>query len=478
MNVLFVASECAPFIKTGGLADVIGAVPKALAAQGASVKVLIPAYPALASLVATGQSVMDFDDLFGGPARIVAVRAKGLDLLLLEAAHLFDRPGNIYLGPNGLDWPDNDMRFAGLSFAGAQIALKGLGDWRPDVVNCHDWQAGLLPVYLRQSGEPAPPVVMTIHNIAFQGLCDATRLTALGLDTDLFTPDGIEYFGKISFLKAGIALSDKITTVSPTYAAELLTPEFGMGLDGLLRARQSDLSGILNGIDLDVWSPEADEALVATYSARSPKGKARNRAEVEARFGLTPGDGPLFCLISRLTAQKGLDMLLDCLPLIVEQGATLAVLGTGEPDLERAFVAASRDYAGSVGTIIGYDEEMSHLMQGGSDAILIPSRFEPCGLTQLYGLRYGTLPVVARTGGLADTVIDANEAALLAECATGVQFAPVNATMFGHAIARTCALYRQPKVWAAMMRRAMRHPVGWDLSATAYLNVYQSISEH
>lgn len=478
MNVLFVASECAPFIKTGGLADVIGAVPKALAAQGASVKVLIPAYPALASLVATGQSVMDFDDLFGGPARIVAVRAKGLDLLLLEAAHLFDRPGNIYLGPNGLDWPDNDMRFAGLSFAGAQIALKGLGDWRPDVVNCHDWQSGLLPVYLRQSGEPAPPVVMTIHNIAFQGLCDATRLTALGLDTDLFTPDGIEYFGKISFLKAGIALSDKITTVSPTYAAELLTPEFGMGLDGLLRARQSDLSGILNGIDLDVWSPEADEALVATYSARSLKGKARNRAEVEARFGLTPGDGPLFCLISRLTAQKGLDMLLDCLPLIVEQGATLAVLGTGEPDLERAFVAASRDYAGSVGTIIGYDEEMSHLMQGGSDAILIPSRFEPCGLTQLYGLRYGTLPVVARTGGLADTVIDANEAALLAECATGVQFAPVNATMFGHAIARTCALYRQPKVWAAMMRRAMRHPVGWDLSATAYLNVYQSISEH
>ncbi|WP_223421951.1 glycogen synthase GlgA [Tateyamaria pelophila] len=478
MNVLFVASECAPFIKTGGLADVIGAVPKALAAQGASVKVLIPAYPALASLVATGQSVMDFDDLFGGPARIVAVRAKGLDLLLLEAAHLFDRPGNIYLGPNALDWPDNDMRFAGLSFAGAQIALKGLGDWRPDVVNCHDWQAGLLPVYLRQSGEPAPQVVMTIHNIAFQGLCDATRLTALGLDTDLFTPDGIEYFGKISFLKAGIALSDKITTVSPTYAAELLTPEFGMGLDGLLRARQSDLSGILNGIDLDVWSPEADEALVATYSARSLKGKARNRAEVEARFGLTPGDGPLFCLISRLTAQKGLDMLLDCLPLIVEQGATLAVLGTGEPDLERAFVAASRDYAGSVGTIIGYDEEMSHLMQGGSDAILIPSRFEPCGLTQLYGLRYGTLPVVARTGGLADTVIDANEAALLAECATGVQFAPVNATMFGHAIARTCALYRQPKVWAAMMRRAMRHPVGWDLSATAYLNVYQSISEH
>lgn len=478
MNVLFVASECAPFIKTGGLADVIGAVPKSLAAHDASVKVLIPAYPALASLAAAGQSVMAFDDLFGGPARVVSVQAEGLDMLLLEAAHLFDRPGNIYLGPDGQDWADNDLRFAGLSFVGAQIALKGLGDWRPDVVNAHDWQSGLVPAYLRQSGELAPPVVITIHNIAFQGLCDATRLSALGLNADLFTPEGIEYFGKISFLKAGLALSDKITTVSPTYAAELLTPDFGMGLDGLLRARQSDLSGILNGIDLDVWSPEADDALVATYNPRSLKGKARNRAEVEARFGLTPSEGPLFCVISRLTSQKGLDMLLDCLPLIVGQGAKLAVLGTGEPDLERAFVTASRDYAGSVGTIIGYDEDLSHLIQGGSDAILIPSRFEPCGLTQLYGLRYGTLPVVARTGGLADTVIDANEAALLADCATGFQFAPVNATMFGHAIVRTCALYQQPKIWAAMMRRAMRHPVGWDLSAAAYLNVYRSTLVH
>lgn len=477
MNVLFVASECAPFIKTGGLADVIGAVPKALAAQEASVRVLIPTYPALASLVATGQTVMTFDDLFGGAARVVSVQAKGLDLLLLEAGHLFDRPGSIYLGPDGRDWPDNDLRFAALSSVGALIGLRGIGDWRPDVINAHDWQAGLVSAYLRQSGQKAPPVVLTIHNIAFQGIFDATRLSALELHSDLFTSEGIEYFGKISFLKAGIAFADKITTVSPTYAAELLTPDFGMGLDGLLRARQDDLSGILNGIDLEVWSPEADEALVATYSARSLKGKAQNRAEVEARFGLNPGDGPLFCLVSRLTSQKGLDMLLECLPLIVGQGAKLAVLGTGEAHFERAFVDASRHYAGSVGTIIGYDEALSHLMQGGSDAILIPSRFEPCGLTQLYGLRYGTLPVVARTGGLADTVIDANEAALLAGCATGVQFAPVNATMFGHAILRTCALYHQPKVWAGMMRRAMRHPVGWDQSAAAYLDVYQSTLE-
>ncbi|MGJ5617759.1 glycogen synthase GlgA [Sulfitobacter sp. MF3-043] len=474
MKLLFVASECAPFIKTGGLADVIGAVPKALAEQGVSIKVLIPAYPALAGLVAKGKSVMSFVDLFGGPARIVAVQAEGLDMLLLEAGHLFDRPGNIYLGPNGQDWPDNDLRFGALSYAGARIGTRGIEDWVPDVINAHDWQAGLVPAYLQLSEGPKPPVVMTIHNIAFQGLFESTRLAALGLQAELFTSEGVEYFGKIGFLKAGLALSEKITTVSPTYAAELLTPDFGMGLDGLLRNRQADLSGILNGIDLDIWSPETDANLVANYSARSIKGKAKNRAEVEARFGLTAGDGPLFCVISRLTFQKGLDMLLDRLPHLVSLGGRLAVLGSGEPALERAFIDASNRYAGSVGTKIGYDEALSHLIQAGSDAIVIPSRFEPCGLTQLYGLRYGTLPVVARTGGLADTVIDANEAAMLADCATGIQFAPINATMLGNAISRACTLFANQKAWAAMMRRAMRHPVGWDLSAAAYLDVYRA----
>jgi starch synthase len=477
MNLLFVASECAPFVKTGGLADVIGAVPKALAANGVSVRVLIPSYPALAPVLATGHQVMGFDDLFGGPAKIVAAQAEGLDMLLLDAPHLFDRTGSIYLGPDGQDWPDNDLRFAALSYAGAQIGLGALGDWAPDVINAHDWQAGLVPAYLQQHDGPTPAVVTTIHNIAFQGVFDATRLSALGLRADQFTPQGVEYYGKISFLKAGLALSDKITTVSPSYAAELMTPEFGMGFDGLLRERQMDLHGILNGIDLDVWDPATDPSIAATYSARSLKVKAKNRAELEARFGLTSGDGPLFCVVSRMTTQKGLDLLLECLPALVAQGGKLALLGTGDRDLERAYVAASAQYAGSVGTIIGYDEDLSHLMQAGSDAILIPSRFEPCGLTQLYGLRYGTLPVVARTGGLADTVIDANEAALLTDCATGLQFAPINATMLGHAIARACTLYQQPKIWAGMMRRAMRHPVGWDLSAAAYLSVYQSAQE-
>lgn len=476
MKILFVASECAPFVKTGGLADVIGAVPKALAPLGVDARVILPVYSALQALAAKGKEVWVSDDLHGGSARLLSCQAEGLDLLLLDAPHLFDRPGNIYLGADGQDWPDNAQRFGALSFVAAEVAAGGLTDWRPDVVHAHDWQAGLVPAYLRQKDGPVPPTVLTIHNIAFQGLFDPSLMTSLGLSSAHYTPEGMEYFGRIGFLKAGLAFADKITTVSPTYARELMQPEFGMGLEGLLRARNADLTGILNGIDLDAWNPETDAALVAPYSVRSLKKKASNRAEVLKRFDLeAEGSGPLFCVISRLTTQKGLDLLLEALPMLVARGAKLAVLGSGEKDLEAGFMAAARSHPGAVGVIIGYDEPLSHLMQGGSDAILIPSRFEPCGLTQLYGLRYGTLPVVARTGGLADTVIDANEAARSAKCATGVQFAPVSAPALEQAILRTCDLFDQPSEWAAMMRRAMRHPVGWDVSAQAYKDIYASL---
>ncbi len=476
MHVLFVASECAPFIKTGGLADVIGSVPKALAKIGVSVKILLPAYPALDAIKKTGKTVLKIADLHGGPARLIAVQAEGLDLVLLEAAHLFDRAGNIYLDDNGRDWPDTHLRFGGLAKVGAEIAIKGFKGWVPDVVHAHDWQGGLVAAYLRQSDKQSPPCVQTIHNIAFQGLFDATLLDELGLSQDLFAPDGLEYFGQIGFLKAGIAYSEKITTVSPTYANELLLPEFGMGLAGLMKSRKSDLTGILNGVDLEAWNPETDVELAANYSARKLAGKKKNRALVESRFGLNANpNAPLFCVVSRLTSQKGLDLLLETLPELVGRGARLALLGTGDIKLEAAFIGAAHQYSGSVGVIIGYDEALSHLMQGGGDAILIPSRFEPCGLTQLYGLRYGTLPVVARTGGLADTVIDANQAAVVANCATGIQFSPITAEALDNAIGRTCALFSQPKVWSAMMRRAMRHPVGWDRSATAYLDLYRQL---
>jgi len=476
MKILFVASECAPFIKTGGLADVIGAVPKSLAPLGADVRVMLPAYPALAGIVAGGTEVMEIGDLYGGPARLMAARAEGIDLLLLDAPHLFDRPGNIYLDATGTDWADNHLRFGALSQIAAHVALGATEGWQPDLVNAHDWQAGLVPAYLRQSGRAAPPCVMTIHNIAFQGLFPATVLDTLGLSRDLFTPDGMEFFGRLGFLKAGIAFSQKITTVSPTYARELMLPEFGMGLEGLLQARRADLTGILNGIDLDIWGPQDDPALPAPYSARSLKRKQQSRAAVAERFALTPdAQGPLFCVISRLTSQKGLDLLLDGLPGLIEQGGQLALLGSGDKLLEAGFIAAAKAHPGSVGVIIGYDEALSHLLQGGADAILIPSRFEPCGLTQLYGLRYGTLPVVARTGGLADTVIDANPAALAMGCATGVQFAPVTAPALQQAIARTCELYKNPQLWSAMMRNAMRQPIGWEQSARAYLDLFQGL---
>lgn len=478
MNVLFVASECAPFVKTGGLADVIGAVPKALASIGVSVKILLPAYPALDEVKAKGNVVMKIADLHGGAAQVIAVQAEGLDLLLLDAPHLFDRPGNIYLDETGKDWPDNHRRFGGLSRIGAEIAIKGVKGWKPDVVNGHDWQGGLVAAYLHQSSKKTPPCVLTIHNIAFQGLFPADTLNELGLTAEMFVPEGVEYFGQIGFLKGGIAYSDKITTVSPTYARELLLPEFGMGLDGLMKSRDADLTGILNGIDLDIWNPETDPALAAQYSVTRLANKKKNKALVESRFGLNANpDAPLFCVVSRLTSQKGLDLLIDVLPGLVGRGARLAVLGSGDIALEAAFIGAAHQYSGSVGVIIGYDESLSHLMQGGSDAILIPSRFEPCGLTQLYGLRYGTLPVVARTGGLEDTVIDANDAAMLANCATGFQFAPITAPALDNVIGRVCALYAQPKLWSAMMRRAMRHPVGWDRSAMAYRDLYAGLAK-
>ncbi len=473
MKALFVASECAPFVKTGGLADVIGALPKSLSDLDCDVRVMLPGYPALKSVADAGETRLRIDNLFGGPARVISARAEGLNLLLLDAPHLFDRSGSIYLDDIGQDWHDNHLRFGALCQIAAKIAIEGIDGWKPDLVNAHDWQAGLVPAYLKQHDGPTPPCVLTIHNIAFQGVFDAGILGILGLSQGLYSSEGMEYYGKLSFLKAGIAFSDQITTVSPTYARELMTPEFGMGLEGIIQARRNDVTGILNGIDLDTWNPETDHTLPATYSRRSLKGKGICREEIERRFGLKHDpQAPIFCVVSRLTEQKGLDLLLQALPALVDRGARLVVLGSGERYLEDGFIGAAHRYAGSVGTIIGYDEPLSHLMQGGSDAILIPSRFEPCGLTQLYGLRYGTIPVVARTGGLADTVIDANAAAIAADCATGVQFAPITATSLAQAIDRTCTLFQQSGEWSKMMRRAMKHPVGWGQSAHSYLDLY------
>jgi starch synthase len=477
VKILMVASECAPFVKTGGLADVVGALPHALEALGLEVRVLLPAYPALYPLLPDGREVAHFSDLPGGTGRLVEVRAKGTTLLLLDAPQLFDRPGGPYVDDEGQDWRDNPIRFGALSMAGARVAQGAVAGFAPDVLHAHDWQAALAPVYLRMAGQTQPHTIVTIHNIAFQGRCNPNLMAELHLKTDWFHPEGLEFHGDVSFLKAALMFSDRITTVSPTYAREILTPQFGMGLDGVLRARHEALSGLLNGIDTADWDPSEDPALAQTFSARTLTRRSANKAEICARMAIDPDeDAPLFCVISRLTQQKGLDALLKAVPAIVGRGARLAVLGSGERVLETGFREAARAFSGQVGVHIGYDEGLAHLLQGGSDAILIPSRFEPCGLTQLYGLRYGTLPVVARTGGLADTVIDANPAAIAAKAATGFVFDDLSTTGMIGVVDRVLAAYADRKLWRTMQRAAMRQPVGWEQSAEAYRDLYASLA--
>ncbi len=471
---LSVASECVPLVKTGGLADVAGALPGALAGQGWRLRTLIPGYqPVLQRLRGRGEAVWQTADLFGGPARLIAAEAAGLDLLVLDAPHLYNRGGSIYLGPDGLDWPDNAERYAALSRAAAEVAAGALEGWRPEVVHLHDWQAALAAPYIRAQGSGGPGVLMTIHNVAFKGDMPAARRHALGLPEDGFTPEGYEFWGGICALKAGLVYADAISTVSPTYARELTTPAFGMGLEGVIAKRSDDLYGILNGIDTRIWSPSGD---VHAPRFSRPAGKAKARRALAEEFGLTPGDGPLCVVISRLTAQKGIDLALAALPRLLAAGGSLAVLGSGEAWLEQALLAAARG-SDRVGVRIGYDEGLSHRMFAGGDAVLVPSRFEPCGLTQMYGLRYGAIPVVARTGGLADTVIDANDAGLRAGAATGLMHAPGDAGALGAALERLCALHARPEVWARMQRNAMKHPVGWEEAAADYAALYARLAE-
>lgn len=472
MRVLSVASECAPLVKTGGLADVVGALPFAVAEHGVEMRTLLPGYPAVMGQISDGTPVLTLPDLFGGTAEVIAARAADLDMLILDAPHLYDRSGTIYLGPDGQDWPDNPERFAALSYVAAKIGAGALPDWQPDVVHCHDWQAGFVPDYVSDmDGGDRVGTILTIHNIAFHGNAPAGKRAALGLQKRRFTREGFEYWGQISALKAGLTAADRLTTVSPTYATELMSEHFGMGLDGVMRNRRADLSGILNGIDDVVWGPETDSHI---KPFKTPKGKAANKKTLRKEFGLPDSTGPLCVVVSRLTSQKGLDLLADCLPHLLHRGGQLALLGSGDPDLEARFQDAA--HHPHVAVKIGYDEALSHRLIAGGDAILVPSRFEPCGLTQLYGLRYGTIPLVALTGGLADTIINASPAALSAGVATGVQFTPVTHDGLITAIDRLADLYNQPKIWAQLQKNAMKQPVGWGPSAAAYTALYRGVT--
>ena len=479
LAVLSVASEAVPYIKTGGLADVAGALPRALAPHGVTVTTLIPGYrDVLGQLGRRPRTAHKWAELFGGPARLLARDG----LLVLDAPHLFDRPGRPYGDDAGRDWPDNWRRFAAFGRAAADIAGGAAKGLRFDLLHAHDWQAGLAPAYLRFApAKRRVPAVMTIHNMAFQGHFPAAVFAQLGLPAEAWSMDGVEYHGGVGLLKAGLESAAAITTVSPTYAREIRHPEFGMGLDGLIRARGGAVQGIVNGIDTAEWDPQADPAIAAPFGADGLAGREANRAALAAEFGLDPGvgsdRGPLFIVVSRLTWQKGMDVLLEALEHLVWLGGRLALLGTGDPALEAAFHAAAARHPGRIGVRTGYDEALSHRMQAGGDAILVPSRFEPCGLTQLYGLRYGCVPVVARTGGLADTVIDANVAALAIGAATGIQFDGVTAPALKDALDRTLALWREPAAWQAVQLAGMKQDFSWMRSGAAYAALYRRLVE-
>ncbi|MHC2336428.1 glycogen synthase GlgA [Bradyrhizobium sp. USDA 4454] len=477
LRVLAVASEVYPIVKTGGLADVVGALPAALREHGVATRTLVPGYPAVLDGLASAEPLLHREEFYGGPIRVLGGSHGGLDLFALDAPHLYARPGNPYVGPDGRDWPDNGIRFAALSRMAAEIGRGAIASFVPDIVHAHDWQAGLAPAYLHYAGPKQPGTVMTVHNLAYQGQFSPDMLAAFGLPDEAYSLHGVEYYGTISLLKAGLQFADRITTVSPTYAQEIQRDEGGMGLGGLLRERADVLSGILNGIDIDVWNPATDPDIAARFSAGQIAERAANKAALQRRFGLDPApEAMLLGVISRLSWQKGLDLLLENIPTLLGEGIQLALLGSGDRDLQDRFTALAHDNPGRIAVVIGYDEALAHLIQAGSDALAVPSRFEPCGLTQLCALRYGAVPIVANVGGLADTVHGFDEAAITGNAATGVKFAPVTSEALAHGLRTANLLFNDKVTWRRLQQAGMATDVSWRNRAGHYAALYRELA--
>ena len=489
MRVLYVCTELFPLLKTGGLGDVSAGLPPALRSLGCDVRLLLPAFPAINRSVDSSQSVAGLpkgSTPWGHapslpPVDLVLARLKGLEdpAYLMQSNALYGRLGNPYLGPDGKEWGDNALRFAALGWAAASLGQGLDPHWVPDIIHCHDWHAGLAPAYVRafaDAGNETPATVFTIHNLAYQGLFPKTDLPQLGLPGTQFGVDGIEFFGQVSFMKAAIQFADRITTVSPTYAREILTPSQGCGLDGLLRARSKQLSGILNGVEYPTWNPATDAFVPTHFDIGAMDGKVDAKKNLQALFGLESRPGALvFGVASRLTAQKGLHLLPLVLEELVSRGGQLALLGQGDAHLEQVFVDAALRYPGQVGVHIGYEEVTAHAIVAGADVILMPSAFEPCGLTQLYGLRYGALPLVRRVGGMADTVVDCTLENLDDGTATGFVFDEFSAQGLRAAVRRAFALSTRPQWWRAVQHKGMALRFDWIASAQHYLAIFQSL---
>ncbi len=478
MRVLHAAAEIFPLVKTGGLADVVGALPQALVRAGADVRLLLPGLPPILAGLEQQQKVWEGGPLFGA-ARVTLLRGRigGVPAYVVDAPYLYRRPGNPYLAADGSEWSDNLQRFGLLGWIGAHLAAGDLdGLWVPEVLHVHDWHAAMACAYVHAHPGTRATTVFTVHNLAFQGLFDEADFGMLGLPARLMGLEGLEFHGQLSFMKAGLTYADHVTTVSPTYAREIRSAEFGSGLDGVLRARGDAVSGILNGVDGAVWNPARDPAIASPYSVDQPEGKALCKAALQQALGLrVDAQAPLFVAVSRLTSQKGLDLVLTALPTLIQLGGQLAILGTGDADLEQAFAAAQSLYPGVVAVRLSYNEELAHRMVAGADIVLVPSRFEPCGLTQLYGLRYGSLPLVRRVGGLVDTVVDAGQGPELVPQATGFQFVTATPAALAVAMQRAVQRYRMPAQWQQLVHQAMSQDFSWERAAQQYMALYRRL---
>jgi len=475
MRVLFVTSEVEPLAKSGGLADVSRALPVAFRERGVDVRILLPGYPSAMQQIKSPRVEAHLRSLLGvESAALISgyLPDSNVPVWLVHAPSLFSRVGGLYQNDDGQDWTDNALRFAFFAHVAAEIACGCLLDWKPDIVHANDWHAGLVPLLLSSRQNQKPSSIFTIHNLAFQGNFPRDVVPAIGIPESSFTAEGVEFYGQISYLKAAIRYSDLVTTVSPTYAKEVLSPEFGCGFDGVLRARGADFCGILNGIDNESWNPATDVHLAHRFNASDISGKRLCKAEFQAAFGLeVRPDVPLIGFASRIAHQKMADVVLEAVPAMIAAGAQFALVGEGDPGLETAFEELVPLYPGKIGVNIGYEEALAHRLQASADILLAPARFEPCGLTQLYAQRYGTVAIVRRTGGLADTVTDAGLAG-----ATGFVFGEATSAGLMGCVERALTLYKEPLTWRRLQLKSMTEDFGWDASADRYIALFRQLT--
>jgi starch synthase len=479
-DVLFVSSEVFPLAKVGGLADVSASLPQALMKLGHKVRLLLPAYPGAMAKAAPKRKKKPVAELNvqGHAVSIWESRLPGTTLVLwlVDVPELFDRPGNPYQNPEGQDWPDNAERFSLFARVATMLAMDEAGlNWLPRVVHCNDWQSALVPALLENQPD-RPATVFTVHNLAYHGWFPYSTFQDLALPTHFWSHERLEFYGQLAFIKGGLVYADRVTTVSPTYAEEIQTPDFGHGLDGLMRHRRDRLTGILNGIDDHEWNPARDPHIARHYDADDLKGKAacKKALQQSQELEIQPKT-PLLGFIGRLVDQKGVDLIVEVLPKLLDSGCQVVMLGSGSPELEGVIAEVAARYPGRISVFIGYDEGLAHRITAGADIFLMPSRFEPCGLNQMYSLRYGTLPVVHGVGGLRDTVFD--PATADPEKANGFSFESATSEALWSALARCLETYARKKQWKILQRNGMKQDFSWDRSARAYSEIYRLARE-